>query len=541
MERQAFFTAQGKPFYSIGIQSHNSSSYMPEQLRETFHAAQLLEVNTVAVPVPWERYEPEEGCFDDAFISRILSLAREYQLHLVLLWFGTWKNGTMEYTPEWVKQDTTRFPRVELKGGRKVLNLSPHCPANLEADRKAFVRMMQTLKKLDSEEQTVIAVQIQNEAGYLSGTRRDFSVWGEAAFGAEVPELLLDWCELHPECALAQHRKQPRGSWTAVFGGDGAEYLTAYAIAEYIEQMALAAKQIYPIFLYTNAWITIGRGIAGLDWPSGTCAPQNLDIYYAVCEHLDTLAPDIYIPELTGYLQMLQDYNRPDLSRALYIPESARTIYNSGVMFEAVGAGAIGFHVFGGESLLTDAQDALTEEGLSMYHSFHILRSVQPLLEQNLGVWDVHPIYRRGSEANMLICGLRGGWRAFISFTGTVDGFLRMDYRHKEACQAETAGTANEPSRGLLIQTDENTIYIAGQGFRVFLLPELAADGSLDALDASPALYPTNAEYASVREGHFSEDGTFLVSRCRTGDESRHGVFALWDSGAIEIRMSAIL
>ena len=150
MERQAFFTAQGKPFYSIGIQSHNSSSYMPEQLRETFHAAQLLEVNTVAVPVPWERYEPEEGCFDDAFISRILSLAREYQLHLVLLWFGTWKNGTMEYTPEWVKQDTTRFPRVELKGGRKVLNLSPHCPANLEADRKAFVRMMQTLKKLDS-------------------------------------------------------------------------------------------------------------------------------------------------------------------------------------------------------------------------------------------------------------------------------------------------------------------------------------------------------------------------------------------------------
>ena len=187
MERQEFFTAQGKPFYSIGIQSHNSSSYMPEQLRETFHAAQLLEVNTVAVPVPWERYEPEEGCFDDAFISRILSLAREYQLHLVLLWFGTWKNGTMEYTPEWVKQDTTRFPRVELKGGRKVLNLSPHCPANLEADRKAFVRMMQTLKKLDSEEQTVIAVQIQNEAGYLSGTRRDFSVWGEAAFGAEVP------------------------------------------------------------------------------------------------------------------------------------------------------------------------------------------------------------------------------------------------------------------------------------------------------------------------------------------------------------------
>ena len=177
--------------------------------------------------------------------------------------------------------------------------------------------------------------------------------------------------------------------------------------------MALAAKQIYPIFLYTNAWITIGRGIAGLDWPSGTCAPQNLDIYYAVCEHLDTLAPDIYIPELTGYLQMLQDYNRPDLSRALYIPESARTIYNSGVMFEAVGAGAIGFHVFGGESLLTDAQDALTEEGLSMYHSFHILRSVQPLLHchrqplQALDLQSPYPLLRSGAAAAGLRAELR--------------------------------------------------------------------------------------------------------------------------------------
>ena len=131
----------------------------------------------------------------------------------------------------------------------------------------------------------------------------------------------------------------------------------------------------------------------------------------------------------------------------------------------------------------------------------------------------------------MLICGLRGGWRAFISFTGTVDGFLRMDYRHKEACQAETAGTANEPSRGLLIQTDENTFYIAGQGFRVFLLPELAADGSLDALDASPALYPTNAEYASVREGHFSEDGIVLSAAAARAtnpamESSRYGTAA---------------
>ena len=60
-------------------------------------------------------------------------------MRLVLLWFGTWKNGKMHYVPEWVKQDTVKYPRMMTRDGRAIDVLSPNAPANLEADRAAFV------------------------------------------------------------------------------------------------------------------------------------------------------------------------------------------------------------------------------------------------------------------------------------------------------------------------------------------------------------------------------------------------------------------
>ena len=97
MERKTFFTVQGKPFYSLGIQTHNSSSSTPEYLQYSWNAAKKIEANTVAVPVSWELFEPREGEFREAFVTDIISQARENNLKLILLWFGTWKNGTMEY------------------------------------------------------------------------------------------------------------------------------------------------------------------------------------------------------------------------------------------------------------------------------------------------------------------------------------------------------------------------------------------------------------------------------------------------------------
>ena len=197
------FTAHGKPFFSIGGQTHNSSSYIPEDMEVSYASVQALGGNTIAVPVPWEMFEPEEGNFNEAFVHQLIDGARNHDLKLIFLWFATWKNGTMEYVPSWVKSNRTRFQRALLKDGSPILQLSAHCLENREADARAFRRLMETIREYDAQEQTVIAVQVENEAGILGGTKRDFSTLGQKAFEDKVPSVLIQYCQNHPESLLA--------------------------------------------------------------------------------------------------------------------------------------------------------------------------------------------------------------------------------------------------------------------------------------------------------------------------------------------------
>ena len=50
-------------------------------------------VNTVLGCVTWEQIEREEGEFDFRQLDDILLEARRHQLKLILLWFGSFKNG----------------------------------------------------------------------------------------------------------------------------------------------------------------------------------------------------------------------------------------------------------------------------------------------------------------------------------------------------------------------------------------------------------------------------------------------------------------
>jgi beta-galactosidase GanA len=175
----------GKPFLILGGQIHNSSAW-PSELPQVWESMAALHANTVEAPVYWEQLERQPGQFDFSSVDAVIDGARAHNLHVVLLWFGTWKNGNMHYTPAWVKTDTTRFPRVVRPDGQPIDVLSPISQNTLDADKAAFTALMHHLKQIDDDQHTVLLIQVENESGNI-GSVRDFSPEANRLFALQVP------------------------------------------------------------------------------------------------------------------------------------------------------------------------------------------------------------------------------------------------------------------------------------------------------------------------------------------------------------------
>lgn len=77
-------------------------------------------------------------------------------MHLVILWFGLWKNSESNYVPAWVKQDTDKYFRVRDAWHKPLNIISPLCEAAVAADARAFARLMAYIYEVDAQENTVI-------------------------------------------------------------------------------------------------------------------------------------------------------------------------------------------------------------------------------------------------------------------------------------------------------------------------------------------------------------------------------------------------
>lgn len=321
----------GKPFLMLGAQVNNSANY-PDMLPEVWPAIRKMHANTVEVPVGWEQIEPVEGKFDFSFLDALLPQARANNVRLVLLWFGTWKNTAPAYAPAWIKLDQKRFPHMINAKGEVHYALSPHYRSTLEADKRAFVKLMEYLKKNDPQN-TVIMVQPENEVGSY-GSVRDFSPVAQKLFDGQVPAPLLK-----------QMKKQP-GTWRQVFGGDADEFFHAWSIASYIDEIAAAGKAVKPLPMYVNAALAgaFGRQPA-TTYSSGGPVHFVIDVYKAAAPAIDIVAPDIYTRDHAAYMAYLDYYDRPD--NALIVPETGNDRDFARFFFPVVGRGSIGFAPFG--------------------------------------------------------------------------------------------------------------------------------------------------------------------------------------------------
>ncbi|KAN0095976.1 glycoside hydrolase family 35 protein [Hyaloscypha variabilis] len=364
----------GKPFLILGAELQNSSMTSAAYMDTVWQKLVDTNINTVLGCVTWEDIEATEGHFDFSELDKVILGARKHGLHLVLLWFGSFKNGISTYTPSWIKKDVKRFPRAHLRKAGGLLQtadvVSIFHEEVLNADTKAFSALMRHVKEVDEAHSTVIMVQVENETGLL-GDSRDGSSNANKRFSESVPAPLIKhlstkWDTLHRDLKrnlqVFKALGKSSGSWEAVFGKSQQtdELFMAYHYAIYVEIVAAAGKKEYALPLYTNVWqnyvgddgdnaftVVAGGGGAPGDYPSGGGVSNVLDIWLAFAPSLDFIAPDIYLNDYSTSCAKYRHLNQP-----LFIPEQRRDDYGARRIWKAFGSyQAIGTSPFGIDTL----------------------------------------------------------------------------------------------------------------------------------------------------------------------------------------------
>jgi len=489
---RATLMVDGRPYMVLGAQVDNSSGW-PERLKQVWPAAERMRLNTLEVPVYWEQMEPERGRFDFSVVDDVLAQAREHKVRLVLLWFGTWKNGKMHYVPEWVKQDAKTYPRMMTKGGVTIDVLSPNASSNLEADRAAFVALMEHLREVDPQH-TVVMMQVENESGSL-GSVRDFGPAGQKEFEAQVPVDVL----------RATGKKA--GTWAQVFGDDADETFAAWSVARYINAVAAAGKKELALPMYVNNWLKSPRAypvttVPGEDYPSGGPTINMMAVWKAVGTSIDLIAPDIYVPSSERYRWVMKEFHTA--ANPLLIPESLGFEPFPGAsgyaryLFYAVGDGAVGFANFGLDRV--HLEGPLSPEMVAQIEGFRLLGSFDRELAALAFAGKVQTAVEENGIAQRELA--LGGWRAVVSYPPAYD---------PPAAPVSTSSDTRQlhVGRALVAQLGPDEFLVAGIDCRVQF--------------AAPVHSGKQVQLLRVEEGRY--DGTTWVpSRLWNGDETDYGL-----------------
>jgi hypothetical protein len=540
-EVKRVFTVDGKPFFPVSGQAHNDAGYNDNESEYFFKTIKLVHGNSLTIPVYWLQVEPEEGKFDFTSVDALLATARRYDVHLILLWFGTWKNTNMDYTPAWVKNNPKRFKRVMTPNGSDLWVLSPHCKANQEADKKVFNALCKHLKAKDSKEHTVIGIQLENESGIL-GCDRDYNPEFQDLFDGPVPAKLISSMKAAGKGDVyniwQQAGGKQSGKWSEVFGWPAGEFMTAYSIATYIDGVAKAGKAAYDVPMYINVWLMeADLAVAGETYPSGGAVTKTLDIFKWFTPHVDMISPDLEYNNTMRYQKLCAAYSRPD--NPLFFPETPPTTN----LFRAIADyNLVGYSWMGGFDHIMGDNGAIRPEMQDVVNTVHCIVSAIPLILKYQGTDKIHAIVQEEYMPTQYVD--LDGYLGQVQFgQGRMSSF-KTDWRHVKdgGMPKEQADVDIKPEykrgRGLLFQTSKNEFYLAGIGWRLFLRPKVAPEKRIplyyyDDIQRSVG----RARQISVDEGHFDQNGKFVVDRQRNKTPLTFGAWVEADIGVLRIIM----
>ena len=502
---QKLLYVKDRPFVMLCGEVHNSSASSTAYMEPIWKKLKSLHLNSVLLPVTWQMTESEEGQFDFSNIDGLILQARQYEMKIGLLWFGTWKNAQCSYAPAWVKLDKERFPRAETEKGKiftqlpslrnmPYATLSAFGTETVKADARAFAALMAHLRQFDGEENTVVMVQVENETGLL-GSARERSDLADRYFEEAVPEGLSDYLLSHSDSLAEDIRKtlleNRGGTWRTVFGAAAEEAFSALHTAKFVEAVASAGKEEYPLPMAVNCWLPQG-GAPG-EYPSGGPVARMMEVWKFAAPHIDIFAPDIYVP---NFCDVCQEYVK--LGNPLFIPEAAAHAAAGARELFAIGHHhAMCFSPFGIEDLGKRVDSSLGEtvgmaaddpalqfsQDEKQYARLNeLLGQILPLVTEGYGSSKVQAVCSE-SAGNAMMMFYPAGIKVLFALPGMITA-------KNGAC--------------LAVQTGNNEFLILGCG--CFAIPI-----SLDR--ENPYM-----EYLSIEEGAF-ENGKWKARRILNGDE----------------------
>ncbi|MFT3934569.1 MAG: DUF5597 domain-containing protein [Chitinophagaceae bacterium] len=435
---------KGKPFLILGGETGNSSASDMSYMRPYWQKFKAMHLNTILAPVYWELMEPEEGRFDFSLVDSLLNNAHVYNLKLVLLWFGTWKNSMSCYVPLWMKKNPQRFERTLDKNGNTQEIISCFSKPALEADKKAFAALMKYLREKDTE-RCVIMVQVENEIGMLP-TAREISKTANSFFNSNVPSDLVAYLKKHKdslEAPLYERWKQSgfteKGNWEKLFGEGLAtdEIFQAWYYAQYANAVAAAGKAVYNVPMYVNAALNRPNAKPG-DYPSAGPLPHVMDIWRAAAPSIDIFSPDFYNPDTKYWCDLYAKKNNP-----LFIPEMRLEASCAAKVFFLIGHyKAIGFSPFSIEDAKGDAESALTK-------SYDVLTQLRPYMQDSNYISMDAVLLDKQSGATTLTMG---------------DYYFRVSHDNTLGWTAAAKDSAWQSTGAIIIQTGKDDFLVAGTG-----------------------------------------------------------------------------
>ena len=532
----ARIVVNGKAMLMIGGELGNSSASTPQDVKHAFAHLHKMGLNTVLAPVSWELIEPQEGQFDMSSLDVILTEARRNDLKVVLLWFGAWKNSMSCYAPEWFKRDTKRFPRAHTREGKPVEEASSLSRNVLEADKRAFCKVMEHLRDHDATEQTVIMVQVENEIGMIE-VPRDYSADATQMYQGAVPQLLTSYLKRHQKSLhpYLKEKLQPKAkdgaSWSELFGDDiyTEEIFQTWTYATYVEQIAKAGRAIYDLPMYVNVALD-SRGRKPGEYPSGGPLAHLIDLWHCGAPSIDVLAVDIYDKDIRSWLSKYHLHNNP-----LFVPEIR--LEDKDAMYALYAFGhhdAMGFCPFSIEDypIYTDlrgndmsSMDLSQDDQLNIFSaggsvlsplaaSYQLLRQAEPLIIDRQGTKDMDAVLLDNEQREAEII--------------TPDG-IRLTIKHSYSLGWEPgANDAEWPEAAcIILRLGEEDYLVIGSGI-VITYTDAKGGKTWEKGDARIGLAKCESVYIS--------EGNLHVQRHLNGDQTHQGRHVRIPAGVFDIQ-----